>query len=108
MALKVNVENINFGVTGDLLNISLDVVLIDDTLAEGYQEVHRRSISAKSNFNNPDIKAVLMQKIKTQALDIVNAYKQKMGAIQTFYPDAQTPQEALSLFKTDIETALAE
>ena len=96
-------ENINFSVSGEILNVSGSVKIYAD---DGATVLYERGISAKGNFNDANLKTILINKLTSAMQDIVDKYKAKMALIQGFYPSASTPQEALDELKAEVENGV--
>ena len=96
-------EDINFGVSGDIINVSGTVRLYAD---DGTTVLFERGISAKGNFNDPNLKSLLVGKLTAEMQAIVDRYKARMSLIQSFYPTATTPQEALGELQAEVENGV--
>lgn len=96
-------EDINFGVSGDIINVSGTVRLYAD---DGQTVLFERGISAKGNFNDPNLKSILVSRLTSEMQNIVDRYKARMQLIQSFYPSAATPQDALGELKAEVENGV--
>ena len=107
--MKVHLEDIGYSYLGNnIVSVTGQCAIYadDDTTL-----LHKKAVSTKQNLANnatdengsPKWKTAAVNDIASQMVGIVKAYQAIMAAVKAPWPDAATPEDALSRFKAEVE-----
>lgn len=104
--MQIKLINPTYSYAGGIVTYSVTAQFIDNTDPANPKVLYEETFSAKVNLDRADWQTMLESAITAQINETSTRYQSVMQKIQSVFPTATSPDDAMLQFTTNLETRL--